>query len=193
MEKLGVLAKFKISHDIKDLNAAGDGGADEELVSFGRELNALPDALGVHRVEQSRGLGCDVNHGDAVVVDAESGGHSHFAVGMKCKALQPVGSLFDDTCDLRLFQREVGDKHITEITTAVGSALANESESTVPTDAEYHRGRQQCRLQPGLHFYFTQMPDVVAFDGVPLNRGRFGQGREFSRHEWAVRDQLCGN
>ena len=155
MEKPGVLAKFKISHDIKDLNAAGDGRSDEELVSFRREFNALPNALGVHRVEQSCGFGCDVDHGDAVVVDAESGGHSHFSVGMKGKALQPVGSLFDDTCDLRLFQREVGDKHITEITTAVGSALANESESTVPTDAEYHRGQAAmpfaARASPLLH------------------------------------------
>ena len=29
IEELGILAKFKISHDIKDLNAAGDGGADK--------------------------------------------------------------------------------------------------------------------------------------------------------------------
>ena len=141
VQKLGVLPKFKISYYIENLDATGDGGADEELVAFGRELNALPDALGVHRVEQSRGLGCDVDHGDAVVVGAESGGHSHFAVGMKGKALQPVGSLFDDTGDLRLFQSEVGDEHVTEIPTVVGGALANESESSVQTDAEDHRGR----------------------------------------------------
>ena len=73
MEKLGVPAKFKISHDIKDLNAAGDGGADEELVSFGSELNALPDALGVHRVEQPRRMDdCPpIGRQDEVVQDSK--------------------------------------------------------------------------------------------------------------------------
>jgi len=112
MEKLGVLAKFKISHNIKDLNAAGDGGADEELVSFGRELNALPDALGVHRVEQSRGLGCDVDHDDAVVIGPQRGGDGHFAVGVEGKTLGAIGHLLNDRVYHRLFPHQIGKKNV---------------------------------------------------------------------------------
>ena len=135
IEKFGVLAKFKISHDVKDFDATGDGRSDEELVALGRELNALADALGVYRVEQSRGFGGDVDHSNAVVVGAQPGGHDHFAVGMKRKTLDTIGDLLDDFIDDRFFKREVGNQNIAEINSIAKRSLADESLFAIWTDS----------------------------------------------------------
>ena len=69
VDELWVFAKFVVADHVEYLDTAGDGGADEEFVAFGRELNSLTSALGVEGVEQAWWTGGDIHYDDAIVVD----------------------------------------------------------------------------------------------------------------------------
>ena len=68
------------------------------------------------------------------MVSAQSGGYSHFAIGMKRETLDTIGDLFNDIIDDRFFECEVGNQDIAEINSIARRSLADESLFAIWTD-----------------------------------------------------------
>lgn len=60
VEELGVLSQLVVADHVEDFDPPGGGGADEEFVPLGRELNALANAPCVECVKYTNGFSCDI-------------------------------------------------------------------------------------------------------------------------------------
>ena len=60
VEEFGILPQFVVTDHVKDLDAAGGGGADEEFVPLGRKLNALTNALSIECVKYADRFGGNI-------------------------------------------------------------------------------------------------------------------------------------
>ena len=112
VDELWVFAKFVVADHVEYLDTAGDGGADEEFVAFGCELNALTHSLGVQCVKQPWWVGGDVEDNNAIMIPVQRGGHCHFTVGVKGKALRAIRDLFNHRIDDGFFQGQISDQDV---------------------------------------------------------------------------------
>ena len=109
VDELRVFAKFVVSDHVEYLDTAGNWGADEKFVAFGREFNALTHSLGVQCVKEPWRAGGDVEDNNAVMIPVQRGGHCHLTVGVKGKALRAIRDLFNHRINDRFFQGQISD------------------------------------------------------------------------------------
>ena len=125
VDELWVFAKFVVADHVEHFDAASDGGADEEFVAFGRELNALTHSLGFQCVKQPWWVRRYVEDNYAIMIPVQRGGHSHFTVRVKGKALRAIRNLFDHCIDNGFFQGQISDQNVGVVDAVSERSLAD--------------------------------------------------------------------